>query len=150
VLTAQKDFTAWAKEMLAFMFKRDHKYAEADALLDEIAPYVDSPTEELSLFSINEYWCMRCQILKETGQHGELMRTSRQRLDFCLRSVGAQHVWTLRAVAELDWLYNLEKNVQASRKLREEFDFESTWDAICRKEDEREATLCHAVVEDPK
>lgn len=142
MLTLRKDFVVWAKEMLAFVYKFNGKFDQAGAILDEVAPYVESPTSGVTLFTNNEYYNIRCQLISEIegATYEEIKATFENRLKFCLDNVGSKHPFTSRAIAELDWQYGLQNDVEASNKLHEEFDFESSWDSICKTVDTTEVS----------
>ncbi|KAK9417632.1 putative Clr5 domain-containing protein [Seiridium unicorne] len=127
------NYTCWAKGMLSYIYRYNKRYAEAQAILDEVGHYVHSG--EVNDFSANEWYNMKCQVLNEIGTYEEIVRFHRERLDWNVKKVGLTHHWTMRTVVELDTVYGKRNDVVASKKLHEEFGFESNWDAIMEQED---------------
>lgn len=139
----QKDtanFVCWAKEMQAYIYKWNKKYDEALALLDEVGHYIESGSE-VDDFGIGEWYSIRCMIVAEIGTYDEITSLFRERLDWIVSAVGTTHHWTMRAITELDAQYEKRGDVDASAKLHAQFDFESTWDVLCKKEDSRSETV---------
>jgi hypothetical protein len=136
-----QDFICWAKLNHATMSEAHCRYAETVALLDEIGEHFESEAGSLSTYTKHENLGARCRMAKAVGTYEDIKTAFRTRLDWDYRVAGPNHHWTNRSIIDLDYEYGLHDDVEASAKLQEEFDFESSWAAICEKENGREGVF---------
>ncbi|RYP64482.1 hypothetical protein DL770_009195 [Monosporascus sp. CRB-9-2] len=136
------DFICWAKLIIALLLIRNARFGPARAVIDDVGArmHLLDASNEISLFTRYEYRSLRVHLLRGIGApHAEMVACHRERLDFCLRTVGPGHHYTTRAFAELDELHRQTGEVEAAERLREDFDFAAQWEAVCRKEEEQAA-----------
>ncbi|RYP05055.1 hypothetical protein DL764_004074 [Monosporascus ibericus] len=136
------DFICWAKLIIALLLIRNARFGPARAVIDDVGAHMHLPdaSNEISLFTSYEYRSIRVHLLRGVGApHAEMVAALRERLDFCLRTVGPGHHYTTRAFAELDELHRQTGEVEAAERLREDFDFAAQWEAVCRKEEQQAA-----------
>lgn len=133
-----QEFACWAKLNQAAVYQSHGDWAKVGATLDEVGLFVDADAEGLNDLTKHEYWGLRCRVASATGTYEEEKAAYRRRLDWDCKVVGPDHHWTTRSIAELDNAFRLQNDVEASAKLHEEFDFESNWAVICKREDEKE------------
>jgi hypothetical protein len=137
--------------MIAFVHRSEGNFEQASAYLDEVEPYVRSPLEDLTLFTTYEYYNQRCGIAKDHPgtTYEEIKAAFEARLAFARDNAGLNHSFTSIAVAELDWQYGLVNDVEASNKLHDEFDFESSWDVLCKEQDNKHPNLSNTTSPQP-
>ncbi|ETS75962.1 hypothetical protein PFICI_12906 [Pestalotiopsis fici W106-1] len=130
-------YVCWAKEMLASIYQHNNRFAEAKQILDEVGREVESQPEEIDQFTTSQYFAITCQVIERIGTYQDLKDFYQRRLDWCVKTVGKDHQWTVRTVIQLDTEYGKRNDFAASVQLHQAFDFESSWNLICRKEDSR-------------
>lgn len=130
-------YVCWAKEMLACIYKHNNRYEEAKDIMDEVGREVESRPGEIDDFTTSQYYAITCQVMGQVSTYEDLQGFYQRRLDWAVRTVGKDHQWTMRTVTELDAEYGKRSDVDASAQLHKTFDFQSSWNIICRREDSR-------------